>query len=92
MLTVESIGKIRRDHFRDGKSIKAIARARGVSRNTVRKVLRSGETAFSGYERRAPVAYPKLGPLQGRLEELLEATAGASWSCSEPPRVCERAH
>ena len=26
MLTVESIGKIRRDHFRDGKSIKAIAR------------------------------------------------------------------
>ena len=42
MLTVESIGKIRRDHFRDGKSIKAIARARGVSRNTVRTVLRSG--------------------------------------------------
>ena len=46
MLTVESIGKIRRDHFRDGKSIKAIARGRGVSRNTVRKVLRSGETAL----------------------------------------------
>jgi transposase len=33
-----------------GKSIKEIARDLKISRNTVRKVLRSGETSFS-YER-----------------------------------------
>lgn len=77
MLTVETIAKIRRDHFRDGKSITAIARTRGVSRNTVRKVLRTEETAFH-YERRAPVAYPKLGALQSRLDELLAGNVGKS--------------
>jgi transposase-like protein len=40
MLVVETIAKIRRDYFVEKKSIKAIARDRGVSRNTVRKVLR----------------------------------------------------
>ena len=66
MLTVETIAKIRRDHFKDGKSITAIARTRGVSRNTVRKVLRTNETAFR-YARQAPVVYPKLGRVQERL-------------------------
>jgi transposase len=77
MLTVETIGKIRRDHIRDGKSIKAIARARGVARNTVRKVLRTDTTAF-GYTRRTPPTYPKLGPFQARLEALLADRAVAS--------------
>ena len=70
MLTVESIGKIRRDHFRDGKSIKSIARKRGVSRNTVRKVLRAEETEFR-YERRSLLCYPKLGAFQERLDGML---------------------
>jgi hypothetical protein len=43
MLTVETIGRIRREHFLKGKTIKEIARDLRVSRNTVRKVLRSGE-------------------------------------------------
>ena len=77
MLTVETIAKIRRDHFKDGKSIKAIARTRGVSRNTVRKVLRTNETAFR-YARQAPAVYPKLGPFQGRLEALLTARLSQS--------------
>ena len=72
MLTVETIAKIRPDHFKDGKSIKAIARTRGVSRNTVRKVLRTNETAFR-YDRHAPAVYPKLGPFQAQLEALLTA-------------------
>ena len=59
MLTVETLGKVRRDHFVEGKSIKSIVRARGVSRNTVRKALRSEETAFS-YEHTS-VNRPKLG-------------------------------
>jgi predicted transcriptional regulator len=50
MLVVETIARIRREHFIKGKTIKEIARDLKVSRNTVRKVLRSGETSFE-YER-----------------------------------------
>ena len=59
MLVVETIGRIRREHFIHGKSIKEIARDLRLSRNTVRKVLRSDETSFS-YERRVQPR-PKLG-------------------------------
>src|SRR5215216_5369768 len=59
MLTVETIGRIRREHFLNGKTIKEIASDLRVSRNTVRKVLRSGATSFD-YERRAEPR-PKLG-------------------------------
>jgi len=69
MLIVETIAKVRRDHIVDKKSIKAIVRDRGLSRNTVRKVLRSGETSF-GYER-GDQPYPKLGPYLVELERLL---------------------
>ena len=55
MLVVETIGRIRREHFIHGKSIKEIARDLRLSRNTVRKVLRSDETSFS-YERCRPSA------------------------------------
>ena len=47
MLIVETIARIRREHFIKGKTIKEIARDLKVSRNTVRKVLRSGETHSS---------------------------------------------
>ena len=43
MLVVETIARIRREHFAKGKTIKEIARDLGVSRNTVRKVSRSGD-------------------------------------------------
>jgi predicted transcriptional regulator len=46
MLTVETIGRIRREHFIKGKTIKEIARDLKVSRNTVRRVLRSGATSL----------------------------------------------
>jgi transposase-like protein len=44
MLVVETIAKIRRAYFQDKKSIKQICRELRVSRNTVRKVIRSGAT------------------------------------------------
>ena len=44
---METIGRIRREHFVRGRSIKEIVRALKVSRNTVRKVLRSGATSFA---------------------------------------------
>lgn len=71
MTCVETIAKVRRDHFVHGKCIKEIGRERGLSRNTVRKIVRSGETAFK-YERPTPPR-PKLDAFVERLEALLEA-------------------
>ncbi len=56
---MDTIARIRRAHFVDGKSIKQIAREFELAHNTVRRVLRSKETAFS-YER-AVQPRPKLG-------------------------------
>jgi transposase len=73
MLTVETIGRIRREHLLKGKTIKEIARDLKVSRNTVRKVLRSGETSFE-YERSVQPR-PKLGRWTATLEDLLTSNA-----------------
>ena len=73
MLVVETIGRIRREHFVQGKSIKEIARDLKMSRNTVRKVLRSGETSFS-YEREVQPR-PKLGRWKADLDRMLTENA-----------------
>jgi transposase len=75
MLVVETIGRIRREHFVQGKSIKEIARDLRLSRNTVRKVLRSDETSFS-YERQVQPR-PKLGRWKEQLDRLLAANVEA---------------
>lgn len=59
-----------------GKTIKEIARDFRVSRNTVRKVLRSGSTEFR-YEREVQPR-PKLGAWQEELDRLLEENASKS--------------
>ena len=69
MLVVETIGRIRREHFVKGKSIKEIVRELKVSRNTVRKVLRSGATSFE--YKRAVQPRPKLGAWHGDLDRML---------------------
>src|SRR3954453_19201206 len=69
MLIVATIGRIRREHLVKGKSIKEIARDLNVSRNTVRKVLRSGKTSFS-YEREVQPR-PKLGRWKVEIDRLL---------------------
>ena len=76
MLVVETVAKIRREHFARGKGVKTIAREMGLARNTVRKILRSGDTAPE-YERREQ-PHPKLGPFIERLEALLEANASGA--------------
>jgi len=76
MLVVETVGRIRRDHFVRGKSIKEIARDLRLSRNTVRKILRSPETAFA-YEREVQ-PQPKLGRWTSDLDRMLEANATKS--------------
>ncbi len=61
----------RRAHFVQGKTIKAISRELGIARNTIRKVLRSGETCFA-YEREVQPR-PKLGQWTEDLEKRLAA-------------------
>src|SRR5208283_1554385 len=76
MLVVETIGRIRRERLIKGKSIKEIARDLKISRNTVRKVLRSGETAFS-YEREVQPR-PKLGRWKAEIDWLLTSNADSA--------------
>jgi transposase len=76
MLVVETIARIRREHFVKGRSIKEIARSVGVSRNTVRKVLRSGATSFE-YEREVQPR-PKLGQWKSELDRMLRENAAKS--------------
>jgi transposase len=76
MLIVETIGRIRREHLVKGKPIKAIARDLGLSRNTVRRVLRSGETSFA-YEREVQPR-PRLGRWKAELDRLLSENAEKS--------------
>ena len=59
MLVVETIAKIQRRHLGAGESIRSIARSLGVSRNTVRKVVRGGATEHR-YDRGAAQPRPKL--------------------------------
>jgi transposase len=76
MLIVETIGRIRREHFVKGKTIKEIVRDLGISRNTVRKALRSEETSFVYGRDTQPL--PKLGPWSKKLDDLLETNAKKS--------------
>ncbi len=76
MLVVETIARIRREHFVKGKTIKEIVRDLKVSRNTVRKVVRSGATAFEYERERQPK--PRIDPWRGQLDAMLEKNAAAS--------------
>ena len=71
MKGVDTIARIRREFFVRGKTIKEIVRELHVSRNTVRKVLRSGATEFT-YEREVQ-PLPKLGRWKAELDRLLAA-------------------
>ena len=76
MLVVETIAKIRRLYFGEGKAIKLICRDLGVSRKVVRKVIRSGATAFSYAREQQP--FPKIGPWRERLDGVLAVNEAKS--------------
>jgi predicted transcriptional regulator len=59
MKGVDTIARVRREFFVRGRTIKEICRELHVSRNTVRKIIRSDETAFE-YERSVQ-PQPKIG-------------------------------
>ena len=71
MVVVETIARIRREHLGKGIPIKQISRELRLSRNTVRKVVRSDEMSFR-YERKIQ-PMPKLGAWVEELERCLEA-------------------
>ena len=71
MLTREEVMEIRVLH-RQGMSIRGIARATGVSRNVVRRYLRSPEAPR--YKRRA-ARRSKLDPFKSYIAERLRAAA-----------------
>jgi len=62
MLIVETIAKIRRAYFVQGKPIKAICRELRVSRKVVRKVVRSDATEF--FLRARDTTASEDGPLE----------------------------
>ena len=66
---VEVYARVRRAVQVDGMSIRQAAREFGLSRKTIRKMMQ-----FSlppGYERKKPVARPKLGPWLGIIDQVL---------------------
>ncbi len=85
MLVVETVGRIRREHLVKRKSIKEIARELNLSRNTVRRVLRSGETAFS-YEREFSRARSDLSRSQAGGPSVRLVEHAASTQSFIPPR------
>lgn len=72
MLEMETIRKIRLA-LSKGISLREAAKKFNKSRNTIRKILRSGTTRFV-YQRKKQL-YPALGSYIGPLEALLEANA-----------------
>lgn len=68
MVEVEQWAELRREHFVGGKSIKQLARSTGLSRNTIRRALRS--EVPPGY-RRAPRA-GVLEPFKPEIHRLLK--------------------
>jgi transposase len=71
MLVLETIAKIRRMYFGQGRPIKTVCRELGLSRKVVRKVIRSGKTEFRYERERQPL--PKIGPWRERLDAILTA-------------------
>ena len=71
MLVVETIAKIRRMHYGQKESIKKISRALRISRNTVRKAIRSDQTEFRYHRQKQP--HRVLGSFISQLEQWLTA-------------------
>ena len=67
---MEIYGCVRRAVRVEGRSERAVALEFGISRETVRKMLRYAVPP--GYQRRQPVKRPKLGPWLGAIDAILE--------------------
>ncbi len=71
---VDTIARVRRAFHVQGWSMKRIARELHVSRNTVRKILRTDETDFTYEREHQPM--PRIGPWQAEVDRFLAANEG----------------
>ena len=71
---MEMLGRIRRMHMRDKVSLHEIAKRTGLSRNTVRRWLRTPEEVKAPVYKRTP-GFSKLGDFVAELELSLKADA-----------------
>ena len=71
MFGMELYATVRQLVFLDGLSRREVARRLGISRDTVSKMCRYA--APLGYVRTQPVSFPKLGPLIGVIDAILDA-------------------
>jgi len=69
MVKVDKIEQIRRAYYREGKSMRQIAREYHHSRHTIKKALASAEEGQ--YTLKEPREAPVLGPYKERIKELL---------------------
>ena len=77
MITMEMLGRIRRMYVRDKLSLHEIAKRTGLSRNTVRRWLRTAEEVKVPTYSRAQ-GFGKLDGFVAELEQALKADAGRS--------------
>jgi len=70
MFKVELYGRVRRAVLVAGRSQRAVALEFGISRDSVRKMLRY--SVPPGYQRQQPVKRPRLGPWLGVIDAILE--------------------
>lgn len=78
MITVDTVGRVRRAYFVQGRKIKAIARELKLARNTVRDIVRAGAGGFELMKRkyvRKTQPLPQLEGLVPLLEGMLSANA-----------------
>jgi len=74
IFTVELYLKVRRAHFHDGLSGRAIARDLGISRDSVAKMLAYSEPP--GYRRTASIKRPKLDAFTDQIDIWLAEDKG----------------
>jgi beta-phosphoglucomutase-like phosphatase (HAD superfamily) len=81
MVTVDTIARVRRAYFVQGRKIKAIARDLRLARNTVRDILRAGSDGAEQAERRyvrKEQPLPQLGAFVSALQAMVTANATRS--------------
>ncbi|WP_353405298.1 helix-turn-helix domain-containing protein, partial [Brucella sp. NBRC 13694] len=74
MKRVDTIARVRRAFHVQGWSVKKITRELHVSRNTVRKILRSDATEFCYKREHQP--FPRMEPWKGDVERFLVSNEG----------------
>ncbi|MCK8782484.1 IS21 family transposase, partial [Rhizobium sp. NTR19] len=74
MKSVDTIARVRRAFHVQGWSVKKIARELNVSRNTVRKIVRSDATEFTYKREHQPL--PRIGAWRGDVERFLISNEG----------------